>query len=173
MSYEFRTEPFEHQREVFENTAADRAYGLFWEQGTGKSKAIIDTAAYLWEQDEIDTLLVIAPNGVHRNRITDEIPVHWPRRHAKDIKMMYWESKKASGWKKHSTAKSKAWARGLRDFLDHDGLRILTMNYDAIMTPAGLAALERTLKGCQTLLVFDESHYIKAPGAKPRRLLLA
>jgi SNF2 family DNA or RNA helicase len=157
MSYEFRTDPFEHQRRVFEETAMERAYGLFWEQGTGKTKAIIDTAAYLYEQDEIDTLVVVAPNGVHRNWITDEIPVHMPRRHARDIQMKFWESKK-TGTQTH--------ARDVKRVTDHDGFRIMAFNYEAMLTKKGELALKHLFVGHKVLLVFDESHYIKTPRAR-------
>ena len=36
------------------------------EQGTGKTKVALDTAAYLYLNGKIDTLVVIAPNGVHQ-----------------------------------------------------------------------------------------------------------
>jgi len=156
MSYEFQTEPFEHQRRVFEDTANEPAFGLFWEQGTGKTKAIIDTAAYLWEQDEIDTVVIVAPNGVHRNWITDEIPVHWPKRHARDVAMMFWESKK-SGTVKHKAEVGRV--------LEHDGLRIVAMNYEAMRTKLGEKALKKLFVDHEVLLVFDESHYLKSPGA--------
>jgi hypothetical protein len=48
------------------------------EQGTGKTKVIIDNAAYLYAQDKITALVVVAPNGVHRNWLRKEIPAHMP-----------------------------------------------------------------------------------------------
>lgn len=35
-------------------------FGLFMEQGTGKTKVIIDTAAYLYGKGEIDCFVIIA-----------------------------------------------------------------------------------------------------------------
>lgn len=156
LNYKYRTEPFSHQRRVFEETADLRAYGLFWEQGTGKTKAIIDTVAYLYEQGKIDTLIVIAPNGVHRNWITDEIPVHMPKRHASSIAMGFWESKKA---------KTQRHSREMSRLLGNPGLTIATFNYDAMMTKLGVAMIGALLKR-RAMVVFDESHYIKTPGAK-------
>lgn len=164
MNYEYRTKPFEHQRRIFEDTSQEPNYGLFWEQGTGKSKAIIDTAAYLYEQGEINTLIVVAPNGVHRNWITDEIPVHMPKRLAPRVQMMFWESKRsATKWHQREVAR----------VVDHDGFRIMALNYEAMLTKAGEKALkklfvrnEKSKDYHKVLLVFDESHYLKSPGAR-------
>jgi SNF2 family DNA or RNA helicase len=162
--YEFETKPFSHQKVTFLKTADWPAYGLFWEQGTGKTKAIIDTAAFLYEQGEIDTIVVVAPNGVHRNWITDEIPVHMPKRHAPTTRMMFWESKRT---------KTIAHRRQLADVVNHDGLRVLTMNYEALLTEAGLKALGQMFTNHDVLLVFDESHYLKTPGAKRTKRAVA
>ena len=48
------------------------------EQGTGKTKVIIDNSAYLYANNKINFLVVIAPNGVHRNWINNELPLHLP-----------------------------------------------------------------------------------------------
>lgn len=49
------------------------------EQGTGKTKVIIDTAAYLYGKGEIDCFVIIAwPNGVHRNWIDTELDEDMP-----------------------------------------------------------------------------------------------
>lgn len=165
MTYEFKTKPFDHQRRIFEETGTAEAFGLFWEQGTGKTKAIIDTAANLYEQGEIDSILIIAPNGVHRNWITDEIPVHMPSRLAPKTKVHCWKSPKSAKWWTKTPAR-KAHSKEIRDLLNHDGLRILAMNYDAIMTEAGVKALEKMFVEHEVFLVFDESHYLKTPGTK-------
>ena len=48
------------------------------EQGTGKTKVIIDNFSHLYYKGYVDAVFVIAPNGVHRNWINDEIPKHMP-----------------------------------------------------------------------------------------------
>ena len=164
LEYEFRTKPFAHQREVFHATANRRAFGLFWEVGCGKSKVVIDTAAYLYGNGLIDTVVVIAPNGVHRNWLTDEIPAHMPKGLAKVTSMMYWQSKRAN---------TKTHKAQVTILAKHKGLRVLAMNYEAILTKKGLAALVSLMKGRQVLLVFDESHYIKTPGVRRTKRSIA
>lgn len=73
-SFQYKTTPFTHQRAICEASWADEYVGLLLEQRTGKSKIVIDTCAHLHDTGRINGLLVIAPNGVHRNWINDEIP---------------------------------------------------------------------------------------------------
>ena len=74
MTFISKTDPFKHQRNELTDHGLDDVRGLFWEQGTGKTKPIIDTTAQLYRDSKIDALLVIAPNGVHANWVSDEIP---------------------------------------------------------------------------------------------------
>jgi len=46
--YDFKTKPFDHQRKAFYMSRDKKAFALLMEQGTGKTKVIIDTAAYLY-----------------------------------------------------------------------------------------------------------------------------
>ena len=61
---------------AFDLSKKRKGFALLMEQGTGKTKVIIDTAAYLYENKAIDTMIVICPNGVHRNWVNNEIPIH-------------------------------------------------------------------------------------------------
>jgi hypothetical protein len=54
------------------------SYALFMEQGTGKSKVIIDNIAYLFRKGKIDTVVIAAPKGVYRNWIASEYETHMP-----------------------------------------------------------------------------------------------
>ena len=76
--FKFKTKPFDHQRKAFYMSRDKEAFGLLMEQGTGKTKVIIDNAAYLYANNKINALVVIAPNGVHRNWLSKELPVHMP-----------------------------------------------------------------------------------------------
>jgi len=80
MGYQPRTKLFNHQRQAFLLSRDQESFALFHEQGCGKTKVIIDTAAYLYEQNKIDAVVIIAPNGVHHNWIDNEIPKHFPER---------------------------------------------------------------------------------------------
>ena len=78
VKYKFKTKPFKHQLDALEACYDRKYFALFMEMGTGKSKVLIDNIAYLYNQGEIDFVLIIAPKGVYRNWIEREIPQHFP-----------------------------------------------------------------------------------------------
>lgn len=159
--YVFRTVPFAHQEEVFHATAQTPAYGLFWEQGCGKTKPILDTAAYLYQSGEISALVVVAPNGVHRIWATDEVPAHWPV--SVPLQSLIYYS---------ASAGTREFQRRSRTILQAPGMVLLVMTYDATLTSAGEQVLTKFLQQRRCLFVLDEAHRIKTPSAKRTRTLL-
>lgn len=162
--YQFKSTPFAHQLEEFERSRDQPSRALFWEQGTGKTKPTIDTAAWLFERGEIDAVVVVAPSGVHRNWLTDEIPTHLPERVVRRSKSYIWDTKRAAN--KSAIAEQDALAK-------HRGLAWLFMSYDAVMTDRGKTFLWRVLRSRRCLYVLDEGHYIKTPGSKRSKRLVA
>lgn len=67
---------FRHQQELLDKTRDAVAWGVLFEQGLGKSAPMIRTAEHLYRLDRIDAVIVVAPNGVHRNWVSDELPKH-------------------------------------------------------------------------------------------------
>ena len=55
MQFTFKTQPYEHQQEVFDASWDSRSWALFLEMGTGKTKVTIDTIAKLYCDGEIDS----------------------------------------------------------------------------------------------------------------------
>ena len=157
---DFKTKPFAHQLEELEAHGRDPVRAIFWEMGTGKSKLVLDTAALLVTDGAIDALLVIAPNGVHRNWIEAEMPAHL----AVPARAMYWESKRA-GTRRH--------AEEFAALLEHQELVVLAMSYDAAITQRGNAAATTFLNQRTALLALDESTCIKTPGATRTKRVLA
>ncbi len=164
MEYEPKTVPYEHQAEVFLRTRDMEGFGLFWEMGVGKSKPIIDTAAHLFEQGKIDGLLVVAPGGVERNWMTDELPVHLPDRVAEKTTVMQWRTGR-SGTKWHAAEFNK--------LVKVDGLAIMLISYDAFITKLAKKAVWRFLRRRTCLYVLDESDDIKTPRAKRTKSIVA
>lgn len=80
MVYQFKTEPYKHQSDVLKRCWNKVNWAFLMEMGTGKSKVCIDNAGILYEKEEIDTLVVVAPKGVYRNWANQEIPAHLPDR---------------------------------------------------------------------------------------------
>lgn len=158
---QLKTTPFSHQRELYERTRELNRYALFWEQGTGKTKPTIDTAAWLHMQGKIDGLLVLAPNGVHRNWVSDEIPAHMP------------DCVSYSAHTYHSSkAGNKAHKDACKRLLEVPGLAVLAMSYDAAVTKDGSKLLEAFLAKRKCLYVLDEATRIKNPSAKRTKAVL-
>lgn len=158
-TYKFKTTPDPHQLEILQNTAHLNAFALFWEMGVAKTKPTIDNIAILFEQNQINGALILAPNGVDLNWLNDEIPKHLPDHIRKESRIFRFSSKKS---------KSKWHKEEIRWLLQHSphSLAILIMSYDAIMTLEGKEAALNFLDKRTTFYVLDESVAIKTPGAK-------
>jgi len=67
MTHIYKREPLAHQREAL-NMSWDKKYFLYlMGMGTGKTKVAIDNAVFLYNQKEINTVFIIAPNSVTHN----------------------------------------------------------------------------------------------------------
>lgn len=155
--YDHKVKPFDHQLDHIQRFYTKKFWGLLWEQGTAKTKPIVDTAALLFMEGQIDGLLVVAPPGVERNWMTDEFPKHFPDDLVLDTMMGVFRTNK-----KH-TADHK---RGMQMLLKHKGLSVLLISYNAFMTKEGKKMVWDFLQKRKCLYVLDESHNIKSPSAK-------
>lgn len=159
--YRFKTDPYNHQEKIFFSSRDMKAFGYLAEQGTGKTKMAIDNAAWLFMKGQINALVVIAPNGVHRNWISDEVPTHLPD----------WVERRAVCWNslKSSTKKFQKEVDTL--FEPGDFLRIIAINIESFNTK-NVKHLIKRLKLLDCMAVVDESTRIKTPGAKRTRAIM-
>ena len=143
---------FPHQQELLDRTWDLPAWAVFYGTGVGKSCPMIHTAARLFGEGKIDGAIVIAPNGVHRAWVEDEIPKHCP---------VPW---RALDW--HSS-RGKGQDRELEELCrQRAGLPWLAITYDAAITPRGRqAVLDFLARYRRALLVVDESSRVKNPSA--------
>ena len=74
MNYKFKTKPYAHQLVALEKSWNKDEYGYFMEMGTGKSKVLVDNIAMLYDKGKINGALIIAPKGVYRTWLDQEIP---------------------------------------------------------------------------------------------------
>lgn len=157
MTVEFKTKPYSHQLDEFNDHSHNPARGLFWEPGCGKTWPSLVKAAALEEAGEITGMLVLAPNGVHRNWAVDQIPTHLPDELFERTKVMLWQgSKSKTKWHQELAA----------DALAYEGFAIACMSYDSVMTKAGQAFWKAFLDSRRCKYVLDESPRIKTPGSK-------
>ena len=154
----FKTEPFEHQRKTFYLSRDQKVFALLMEQGTGKTKVVIDNSAYLYSKGEISALVVIAPNGVHRNWIR-EVDTHLPD----------WCEHQITYYKSGMNKKEIEAFESVRS--SKDCLKIFTFNVEAFTSPKAVHWMEKILLSNDVMLVVDESNRIKTPGAKRTKLI--
>lgn len=160
----FKTRPFRHQQEVFEVSHQKRRYALFWEMGCGKTKTTIDTFSYQFLSGGIDAVVIIAPNGVERNWVSDELPAHLWDEVAGKTRCYIYESRKAG---------NKSHRYEVQALLEHKGLSILAISYSAAVTKAGHAYLWKFLEKRRVFYILDEATHIKNPNAKRTKTILA
>lgn len=148
------TEQFQHQSSNLEVCWDKPGYAWFWEQGTGKTKQFIDNTAALADAGEITGDFMIAPNGLHRNYITRELPKHMPGRILDRSRSMFWRTDKGS---------TKWHQEEARHLLAHKGHTSLAMSYDALLTDKGKALAKEYLTSRRVIYGADEAHRIKNP----------
>lgn len=147
--------PWAHQRRAFYLSRDRKAFALFMEQRTGKSKVVTDTGCWNFINGRIRQALIIAPNSVKTLWVTDELPKHMPE-------YIPWV---AAAW---SPNPNRADQERLAEVLDTTGtkFRWLVMNIEALSSEKGVKAAAKFVKGAPTLMVIDESTRIKTPRAK-------
>jgi len=157
-----KTTPMEHQQWSYDHFKGKKYFGLFWDQGTGKTKALLDHASYAYHKGAIDCLIVIAPNGVHANWVIEEIPKHASVNH---IAITYYNGK------------GKKWVREFEEIADKDNhrdkLKIICFPTEGFSRAVKqIAYLDYLLKTHQCMGVIDEADDFSNPTAKRTKYML-
>jgi len=159
-----KLKPLSHQARLFEETKDRPGYSIHWEQGTGKTKIALDTFYYLYSIGEVDSLFVIAPNGVQINWIEEEWPKHVPDNFRGLFKLHYYQTNRAkTQWHK----------RAVEGVIKAPHGAVMAMSYNSIMTEAGKKAAQKFLKSRRCMYILDESHMIKNPDSKRTKRIVA
>ena len=145
-----RHKPYKHQSDDLKLSRDMKYYAFFWEMGLGKTKILIDTAAWLFMKQRIDGVLILAPKGVFLNWLTDELPAHVPSNIPHRI--AYWNSDMKKG---DIPACQKI--LGAQD----DMLDFLAINTEAMATDKGRRVAENFIQNHHTMCILDESDSIK------------
>lgn len=152
--YNFKTKPYKHQEDTFNQSWHSPYWALFMEMGTGKSKVAIDTMGALYQDGKIDTALILAPKGVFDNWVQKEIPIHLPETIERTVVR----------WQPNFTQKFKEEIRGIavRTSETRGKLHILVMNIEALSTKKGAASALKYLElNPNNIVIVDESTTIK------------
>lgn len=154
-AFKFKTTPYDHQREIFHEAKNKRYFGLFWEMGLGKTKTALDIAAYKYSNHSINAILVVTLNGVHRNWVRKEAPIHLA---IDDYVAAFWNPNRVEG--------------GMRGVVESKKFALATINFDSVHTKKGEQFCKRFLTQRRVLMVIDESHCIKSPSAQRTRAII-
>ena len=152
--YQFKNKPFEHQRKYLERFWKKPVAALFADMGTGKSFMVINNVAMLYDVGKINSALIIAPKGVYRNWVNQELPKHLPAH------VLH----RTALWTPSPRKAEKAKLDSLWEV--SDDLKILVMNVEALSTQKGLDYAKRFARITNCFMVIDESTTIKTPTAK-------
>lgn len=146
---------FAHQQLEYDLHKYSPARALIWRMRTGKSRAIIESAAALENALEIDGVLVIAPNGVHRQWAETQIP-QW---YGRSVDAFSWRFSDPQNRKKFDLF---CYFLGVKAHLHW-----FCVNMEALIRDEVREAI-RTFKKLvgPAMLVIDESHHFAKPGAQ-------
>jgi hypothetical protein len=149
VEFDFKTVPYKHQVKEFELHRDTKARALIWQMRTGKTKAMIDLACYLWKRCEIDAVVVVAPNNVHLNWDLRELPAHhW---HSVKYASFVWDAAKA--------VNAKFDQQFARHCEEHKKLAWYMVNAEALGNEKGRKYLAKFLRTrWRVLLIVDEVH---------------
>jgi hypothetical protein len=163
--FPFKTKPYGFQHKIWEETKDRRYYGFFYEMGMGKTKLVLDTAAWLHAKGEISGMLVLAPSGIHDNWVSREVPTHLGAPHV----ALLWDATRS-----RSARWGKRYNRLCAPDADDVRLKIFSLNIEAIRTPRGFEAAKKFAESCNgdVLIVCDESTCIKNPKAAQTKAAL-
>jgi hypothetical protein len=150
--------PFGHQWDALCRSADKSVFAYLMEMGTGKTRVLIDNSVYLFDEEKIDALVLIAPNGVHAQFVNEQIP-QWMNPSCNRDTLVY-----RTGGRKSALLAKKTFLRSRPNVL-----RILAMNVESLSHKSGVQYLEKFLASVgvnsqgkrKVLMAVDESTRIK------------
>jgi len=153
----YATPPYEHQREALETAWGSEAFAYLLEQGTGKSKIVVDETINMIERDLINCVVILAPNQVHENW-REQYELHGGGSDRYTVQV----------YKSVSTPGARRKQEQLtRDIIASGKVLVFLMNIEALSHVSGQSYLHRILLARKrSYLCIDESHKIKTFGSK-------
>lgn len=151
----YKMTPKAHQLECLTKFKGKEAWANLSEPGTGKTFIAINEFAQLWLDGLVDSVIIIAPPGVHLNWVDVELPKTAP----------VWLRYSAAAWR---ASANKAQAGALEALQGYTGgLRVLAINQEALQGGRGLDYALRFARASGKLMVIvDEADSFKNPSAK-------
>ena len=141
--------PYKHQEVALERYRNKAEIPLFFDPGTGKTRTSLLIAEAKFNAGEIDAVLVIAPNGVHKQWAIEEIPK----------------------WLSHVDT-TVQWRKNKKLFFIEGKLNIVCTNIEQFSTKERYLDYVNWACSHKTFIILDEATRIKNPKAiRTQRLL--
>lgn len=141
--------PYKHQEVALERYRHASAIPLFFDPGTGKTRTALLIAEAKYQAGDIDAVLVIAPNGVHKQWAVEEIPK----------------------WLSHVNT-TVQWRKNKKLFFIEGALNIVCTNIEQFSTKTRYLDYVQWATAHKTMIILDEATRIKNPKAiRTQRLL--
>lgn len=154
---------FEHQklaREKFKNLDE---IALFFEMGCGKSVTSLSIMIDKYKQGKIDSLLIVAPNDVHKQWFDDLC-----NEDALLSKILEQEHVPCTG----QIIGGRGGQKQFYDFEDDDKLHIVCVNIDTFSQPHKWEVIVDWVNKNKTAIIIDEATSIKNPNSKRSQRML-
>jgi SNF2 family DNA or RNA helicase len=148
-------EYYPHQREAIARFKDSTEVALFMEMGIGKTATMLAIIEAQFRRKELDALLVIAPNDVHRQWAIEQIPL-WLRI-PYEVQCLF----------------GRGGAKEAYPFDENpDVLQIVCVNIDTFSTPSKWMDIVGWATSRRTFIVLDEATVIKNVNAKRTQRIL-
>jgi SNF2 family DNA or RNA helicase len=134
-----------HQKDALNISCHRRAFAWYLEMGLGKTALAIANFSILFLENKIQAVLILAPKGVHKQWISEEIPKHIDP--SIPLNMTLWTNGKY--YQKE-------------ELQVHGVLNIFALNIDAVNTEAGNFAINQFINYFKDklMMIIDEAHQI-------------
>jgi len=159
--FSFKREPMPHQQKAFDQFKDKKLAAVFGSVGSGKTKIAVDLMSNYYCNGQIDAVVIVAINKLvikqwHDSQLPRDVP----------------ESVPYQSWVWDKSKKGMADYEALKTF---DGLRIVTINIDALRTDPGIDLLKDFIKLHKGRILFavDESQTAKNPSAQRTKNTIA
>ncbi len=149
----YKTEPRAHQVDAVHKLYGLPSFALLMEQGTGKSKVVIDIASNLFLEGKIEAVLLIAPNNVHTQWYDEQLPIHSPV----PADAFVWENKSSQVYQRELSRFLKAKTEGK--------LKWFCVNVEAFSLATYISLFRDFVRRFKTMVIVDEATRIKNPEA--------
>jgi Mesyanzhinovviridae DNA helicase len=146
-----------HQNDSLNVSCFRHAFAYFMEMGLGKTATAIANFSILYLENKLSGVLILAPKGVHKQWIAEEIPKHIDPEI--QLNMTLWTTGKY-----YESSELKI----------NGVLNIFAMNIDAINTDSGGFAVNQFLNlfKNKVMIIIDESHQIGNYGSQRTKMAI-